>query len=98
MNIQLKHTRSCVIWNLAGRVALGMCTMEFLDSWDCDEFAEFLRRKGLHDVIDSIATNRIDSGLFLNLTGNDLKELAPVIGDRICLRKILEEARKVGVF
>ena len=83
---------------MAERVASNTCKMEFLDSWDCDEFADYLRKRGVHcDLIESIIANRIDSGLFLNLTENDLKELAPVIGDRVCLRKILAEARKVGV-
>ena len=83
---------------MAERVARDTCTMEFLDSWDYEEFADYLRKRGVHcDVIKSIIANRIDSGLFLNLTENDLKELAPVIGDRVCLRKILAEARKVSV-
>ena len=72
--------------------------MEFQDSWNCVEFSEYLRKRGLHDdLVESIVTNRIDSGTFLSLTENDLKELAPVIGDRVCLRKVLEEAIKVGV-
>ena len=72
--------------------------MEFKDSWDCEEFSDYLREKGVHcDPIESIVANRIDSGLFISLSESDLKELAPVIGDRICLRKILEEARKVSV-
>lgn len=76
----------CCIWNVYNGVSRFM--------W----LQRILRKRGLHnDVIYSIATNRIDSGLFLNLTENDLKEMAPVIGDRVCLRKILEEARKVGV-
>ena len=44
------------------------------------------------DLIQSIVANRIDSGLFINLSESDLKEMAPVIGDKICLRKILKEA------
>ena len=35
--------------------------------------------------------------IFLNLTEEDLKELAPAIGDRIGLRRILEQARKVCI-
>jgi len=69
--------------------------MEFKDSWDCEEFSDYLREKGVHcDLIESIVANRIDSGLFISLSESDLKELAP---DRICLRKILEEAQKVRV-
>ena len=83
---------------MAGRIASDTCMMEFKDSWDCEEFSDYLREKGVHcDLIESIVANRIDSGLFISLSESDLKELAPVIGDRICLRKILEEARKVSV-
>ena len=52
--------------------------------------------KGLHeDVVATIISNKICSETFLNLTEIDLKELAPTIGDRIRLRNILEETRKV---
>lgn len=70
--------------------------MEFSDAYDCDAFADYLSAKGLHeDVISTVITNRVNAELFLSLTEGDLKELAPAIGDRLCLRKILEEARKV---
>lgn len=72
-------------------------SMEFSDGWDFEAFADYLRAKGLHeDVVSAVLANRI-SELFLSLTEGDLKELAPAIGDRLCLRKILEEARKVIV-
>lgn len=71
--------------------------MEFSDDWDSEAFADYLRAKGLHeDVISAVVDNRINSVLFLSLTESDLKELAPAIGDRLCLRKILEEAKKVS--
>ena len=83
---------------MAERVGNNTCMMEFEDSWDCEEFSDYLREKGVHcDLIELIVANRIDSGLFINLSESDLKKLALVIGDRICLRKILEEAQKVGV-
>lgn len=47
--------------------------------------------------MESIVTNNINSRLLLRLTENNLKELARVIRDRVCLRKVLEEVRKVGV-
>jgi len=54
-----------------------------------------LKSSGLHeDVISAIVDNRVSSKLFLESEA-DLKELAPSIGDRLYLRKILEEARKV---
>lgn len=71
--------------------------MKFSTDWDSEEFATYLTDKGLHeDVVANVTSNRITSSLFLDLAESDLKELAPAIGDRISLRKILEEARKVN--
>lgn len=71
--------------------------MELSVDWDADDLAEFLTEKGLHDeVISNVIDNRITSALFLELTEADLKELAPAIGDRLALRKVLEQAKKVN--
>jgi len=71
--------------------------MEICADWDADDFASYLKERGLHkDVVTNIIDNRITSALFLSLNEDDLKELAPTIGDRIALRKILEQARKVS--
>ena len=70
--------------------------MEISADWDSDDFVAYLTEKGLHDdVIAKVMDNRINSAVFLDLTEEDLKELAPAIGDRIALRRILEQARKV---
>lgn len=70
--------------------------MEMCVDWDADDFASYLTERGMHkDVVTNITNNRITSALFLSLSEDDLKQLAPMIGDRIVLRKILEEARKV---
>ena len=68
-----------------------------MDELDCEAFGEYLLEKGLHeDVVATITSNRICSETFVALTESDLKELTPTIGDRIRLRNILEETRKVG--
>jgi len=70
--------------------------MEFSVEWDSDDFAAFLTSEGLHDdVVTKIIDNRVTSALFIELSEDDLKELAPVIGDRMALRKVLERAKKV---
>jgi len=75
-----------------------MYIMEFKYLWDCKEISDYLGEKGVHcDLIESIIANRIDRGFLISLSESNLKELAPVIGDRICLRKILEEVRNVSV-
>ena len=70
--------------------------MELSVEWDSDDFAAFLTSEGLHDdVVTKIIDNRVTSALFIELSEDDLKELAPVIGDRMALRKVLERAKKV---
>ena len=63
---------------------------------DFQEFGEYLLQNGVHeDVVATVVNNRICCETFLDLSESDLKELAPTVGDRIRLRKILEEVRKV---
>jgi len=66
--------------------------------WNSEDFVAYLTEKGLHeDVIARVVDNRITSAIFLDLTEEDLKELAPAIGDRIALRRMLEQVRKVSI-
>lgn len=54
-----------------------------------------LEEAGVHeDVTRSFTKNRINGMGFLSLTEDDLKELVPVIGDRISVRKLKEEFKK----
>ena len=70
--------------------------MEISADWDSDDFVAYLTEKGLHnDIITKVMDNRINRAVFLDLTEEYLKELAPAIGDRLALRRILEQARKV---
>ena len=63
-----------------------------INSMECKEFSDYLLAKGLHeDVVSKIVGNRINGQFFISLSEDEVKELAPVIGDRICLRKILDE-------
>ena len=67
-----------------------------IDGMKCEEFGDYLLAKGLHkDVASKIVDNRIDGQLFISLSEDEIKELAPAIGDRICLRKILDDERMV---
>jgi len=65
-------------------------------SMDCIEFCVFLEEKGFHeDVVRSFSSNRICGATFVNLNDNDLKELLPIIGDRVSVRRLLEEVKMV---
>ena len=49
---------------------------------ECEEFADYLLAKGLHEeVVSKIVANRIDGLLFVGLSEDEIKELAPAIGD-----------------
>ena len=55
-----------------------------MDKLSCEEFSDFLEEQGAHgDVIAAFHRNRINGEAFLNLSEDDLKELLPVIGDRV---------------
>ena len=55
-----------------------------------------LTAEGIHnDLVTKINNNRVMCSLFLDLSEEDLKDLASVIGDRIALRRTLEKAQTV---
>ena len=57
-----------------------------------------LEAKGFHEnIISAFIRNRICGKTFLALTEDDLKELVPVIGDRVHVREILQRERKLIV-
>ncbi|XP_065893226.1 uncharacterized protein [Dysidea avara] len=65
------------------------------ETLSCEAFGEFLLSQGVRSsVVTAVVDNRINSELFVGLEEEDLKEVAPAVGDRIKLRKILNEARK----
>lgn len=65
-----------------------------IQSFSKDELTKYLEDKGLErEVIDTIKKNRITGATFMELTPEHLKELLPVIGDRIALSKIINELK-----
>ena len=70
---------------------VGSAAMEHITIFDCDDLRDFLVKEGYHeDVVSTFSTNRICSQTFLEMTDEDLKELIPVMGDRIRVRKLLK--------
>ena len=56
--------------------------MEFLPDFPCEDFAAHLQDNGLHeDVVSKVISNRVTSCIFLDLAKDDLKEIAPAVGD-----------------
>jgi len=69
-----------------------------MEKLDAREFADFLLERGVHeDAAAAFLSNRISGENFLSISEDDLKDLLPVIGDRITIRKILQEF-KVGLY
>ena len=75
---------------------INTCTMEFLVHGIAKNL-QSIYVKGGYTMILSRQSLKTESTVGCFLTQDDLKDLALVIGDRVCLRKILEEVRKVGV-
>jgi len=67
---------------------------EEVGSLSYEALGEFLLSKGIDSsVATKILDNRIDGELFVELEEIDLTEIAPVLGDRMRLRKILNTVR-----
>ena len=62
----------------------------------CSEFSEYLMREGVHEaVIELFSHNRICGETFCDLNEEDLKELLPVVGDRVHISRLLNDAIEV---
>lgn len=71
--------------------------MARIEEMGIDEFCDYLlEEKGFHsDVVTCFSRNRIAGATFLELSEDDLKDLVPVVGDRVDVRKLLVEAKEV---
>ena len=70
--------------------------MDEVEGLSCAGFSEFLVREGFHnDIVSAFSSNRVCGQTFVQLTEDDLKELLPVIGDRVRIRKLLKEINQV---
>lgn len=69
--------------------------MEFNDL-SCHDLGEYLKDRGIHeDVIAVFNANRICGEAFMELREDDLREMLPVIGDRVRIRKLLDSLQQV---
>ena len=71
--------------------------MSHLQFLSVEELADYLEEEGMdEEVAKSFKENRICGATFLQLQNDELKELVPVIGSRVKVRKLLENAIQVG--
>ncbi len=54
---------------------------------------ELLLNKGLQDVATAVDNNEVTGQCLLELTEGEIKKLAPKIGDRVKLRKLINECQ-----
>ena len=59
-----------------------------------EDLCDYLDTKGLDsEVVDTVKKNRLNGATFMELSKEHLKELFPVIGDRIAVTKLLESLK-----
>lgn len=59
-----------------------------------EELCDYLDGKGLDpEAVDTVRQNRLSGATFLELSKEHLKELFPVVGDRIAVSKLLESLK-----
>lgn len=66
-----------------------------IESTQIEEFCEFMRGKNVsEEVIEAIESNKITKELFFQMNESDVKEIAPLLADRLIIRKMMEEKTK----
>lgn len=59
-----------------------------------DELCDYLKCKDLDpEAVETVKQNRLSGATFLELSKEHLKELFPVVGDRIAVSKLLESLK-----
>lgn len=57
-----------------------------------EEFCDFLTNNNVsEEVVEKIKVNKIDRELFMEMNECDIKEIAPLMADRLILRKLLRD-------
>ena len=64
--------------------------MDKLKNLSVDELCDYLEDSGIEKSLrDRIHLHKIDGAIFASLSDDDLKELAPLIGDRVALKNLM---------
>ena len=64
-----------------------------------EELCDYLNGKTLDpEAVDTVRQNRLSGATFLELSKEHLKELFPVVGDRIAVSKLLESLKVSSTF
>ena len=66
--------------------------------YNCQQLSDYLLSNGIREeVAEAFQANVINGDAFFSLLEDDLKELLPVIGDRILIKKLLNKLHEVYV-
>jgi len=72
--------------------------MADIAEYDCQQLSDYLLSSGIREECAAAFTdNMINGEAFFSLSEEDLKELLPVIGDRILIRKLLKKLSEVSL-
>lgn len=75
-------------------ISLNAHAMEDLESATVEEICEYLIKSipGIdEDIIENFKRHKIDSSVFIQLTDEYLRELAPLLGDRLKIKRAVSQ-------
>ena len=71
---------------------------EDVEKYDFQQLLYYLLSRGIREEVTEIfQANLINGEAFLYLSEEDLKELLPIIGDRILIRNLLKKLHEVAI-
>ena len=68
-----------------------------VENYDCQQLSDYLLSSGIREEVTEAFQANINREAFLYLSEEDLKELLPVIGNRILIRKLLKKLHEVVI-
>lgn len=77
----------------------GLNIRDIVEPLSHEEFGDFLLERGFHENVASLfVSQRVSGAGFLKISEDELKELIPIIGDRILVRELLRECQVLRIF
>ena len=66
-------------------------SVQIMEKLSCVELGRLLEEKGLSEVAEAFIDNDVNGECLVELTELEVKELAPKIGDRVKLRRLISQ-------
>lgn len=77
---------------------MAMAEFSFSTTFSPEEVSSFLKKEvpGIsQSILESLSTQKIDGEVFLELDEEYLREFAPLVGDRLKLKKAIRKATSI---